>query len=221
MSKVTGSSLDDQPRRAPAPAADSDLTVRGLLHDLGHQLLTLSLLADSVRADNTLTADSRQRMELVMQEMLRIADIIADSMPTEPRPEASTETDIRVLADEVAQLASLAYDTTVTVAPGKPAVVQITASLLWRVLANLVDNAVRAAGPGGHVYITIEHERGTVLEVTDDGPGFDAGPSGAAGLGLSVVRQLLASADGHLDVSQGRTGGTRVRATFGPGPGRQ
>jgi signal transduction histidine kinase len=220
MSKVTGSSLDDQPRRAPAPAAESELAVRGLLHDLGHQLLTLSLLADSVRDDNALTADSRQRLELVMQEMLRIADIIADSMPTEPGPEESSRTDVRVLANEVAQLADLAYDTTVTVAPGNSAVVQISASLLWRVLANLVDNAVRAAGPGGHVDIRIEHERGTVLEVTDDGPGFDAGPPGAAGIGLSVVHQLLATTDGHLDVSEAPTGGACVRVTFGPRPGR-
>jgi signal transduction histidine kinase len=208
---VTGFSPDQQVGRR---ASDSELKVRGLLHDLGHQMMTLSLLADSVRDDSALSADSRQRMELVMQEMFRIVDIIADSMPTDARPAASA-VDIRLLANEVAHLAGIAYDTTVAVEPGRPAVIRIGASLMWRVLANLVDNAVRAAGPGGRVDIRIEQELDTVLEVTDNGPGFGGGgPAGAAGLGLTVVRELLDSADGRLDVSDAPNGGARVRVTF-------
>ena len=210
---MTGPSLDHQVARRGA--ADSELNVRGLLHDLGHQLMTLSLLADSVRDDSALSADSRQRMELVMQEMFRIVDIIADAMPMDPRPAAPSPVDIRVLANEVAQLADLAYDTAVTVAPGSPAVMQISASVMWRVLANLVDNAVRAAGPGGRVTIRIEHELDTALEVTDSGPGPGAGRPGVAGLGLTVVRQLLDSADGRLDISEAPAGGTCVRVAFG------
>jgi signal transduction histidine kinase len=200
-----------------ADAADNELKIRGLLHDLGHQLMTLELLADSVRGDTALFADSRQRMELLMQEMLRIADIIADSVPTNAPPEAPGQTDVRVLANDVAQLASFAYDTTVTVVPGQPAAVQMSASLMWRVLANLVDNAVHAAGPGGRVDIRIENDLGTVLEVTDNGPGFWAGRPGAAGLGLTVVRQLLRTADGQLDVTEAPNGGARIRVTFGLG----
>ena len=218
LSKVTGSSLDDQlAGPALADAADSEVKVRGLLHDLGHELMTLSLLADSVREDNALSADSRQRMELVMQEMLRIADIIADSVPTHAPAEPPGQIDVRALANDVAQLAGFAYDTTVTVAPGQPAIVQIRASLMWRVLANLVDNAVRAAGPGGRVDIRIEHELGIVLEITDNGPGFGAGRAGEAGLGLTVVRQLLRTAGGHLDVAETPDGGARVRVTLGLG----
>jgi signal transduction histidine kinase len=213
---VTGPSLDHRlARRGPAHAADSELDVRGLLHDLGHQLMTLSLLADSVRDDSALSADSRQRMELVMQEMFRIVDIIADAMPRDARPAAPSPVDIRVLADEVAQLADLAYDTAVIVAPGGPAVMHISASVMWRVLANLVDNAVRAAGPAGRVTIRIEQELDTALEVTDNGPGPGAGQPGVAGLGLTVVRQLLDSADGHLDICEAPAGGTCVRVTFG------
>jgi signal transduction histidine kinase len=213
---VTGLSLNHQlAQPGPAHAADGELNVRGLLHDLGHQLMTLSLLADAVRDDSALSADSRQRMELVMQEMFRIVDIIADAMPTDARPAKPSPVDIRTLANEVAQLADLAYDTAVTVAPGRPAVMHVSASLLWRVLANLVDNAVRAAGPGGRVTIRIDQELETALEVTDNGPGPGAGRPGVAGLGLTVVRQLLDSADGRLDISEAPTGGTCVRVTFG------
>jgi signal transduction histidine kinase len=212
---MTGPAPDFQPYSAPALAADSELTVRGLLHDLGHQMMTLSLLADSVRDDSALSADSRQRMELVMQEMFRIVDIIADAMPTGLGLAKPGNVDVRLLASEVAQLADLSYDTTVTVAPGRPATIRIGATLLWRILANLVDNAVRAAGPGGRVEIRIEQDLDTVMEVTDNGPGFGRDASGAAGVGLTVVRQLLDAAGGRLDVTEGPHGGACVRVTFG------
>ena len=40
-------------------------------------------------------------------------------------------------------------------------------------------------------------------------------PAGVAGLGLTVVRQLLDSADGRLEVCEAPDGGTCVRVTFG------
>lgn len=213
---MNGSSLDRQlARGVPGLAADSELTPGGLLHDLCHHMMTLSLLADSVREDSALSADSRQRMELMMQEMFRIVDIITDSMPSAAAPATPGVADVRLLASDVANLAGLAYDTTVSVAPGGPAVIRISPSLLWRVLANLVDNAVRAAGRGGRVDIRIEQGLDTVVEVTDSGPGFGGGPPGAAGLGLTVVRQLLDAVGGRLDVCDGPDGGARVRVTFG------
>lgn len=213
ISTVTGF-LGDQVAREADDPADGELSVRGLLHDLGHQMMTLSLLAESVRDDSALSAESRQRMELVMQEMFRIVDIIADSMPTDVSPAAPGTVDIRLLADEVAHLAGLAYATSVTVEPGEPAVIRVGASVLWRVLANLVDNAVRAAGPDGRVDIKIEQRFATVLEVTDNGPGFGAGAAGMAGLGLTVVRELLDSVGGRLEVSDAPGGGARVRVSF-------
>lgn len=214
---MNGSSLDFQvPRHSPAFATDSEVKVRGLLHDLGHQMMTLSLLADSVRDDSALSAGSRERMELVMQEMFRIVDIIAESMSPDGAPPRPELVDIRQLADEIAQLAGLAYATEVIVEPGSPAVIRIGPSVLWRVLANLVDNAVRAAGPGGQVTIRIEQEPDTIVEVADTGPGFGLGQSGAAGLGLTVARQLLDAAGGRLDVENDSGGGARIRVSFGP-----
>jgi signal transduction histidine kinase len=216
---VNGPSPDLQvPRSTPALAADCDLNIRGLLHDLGHQMMTLSLLADSVSDDGALSSAARQRMEIVTQEMFRIVQFIAESMSQDAATARAEMVNIRDIADEAAQLAGLAYDTAVTVEPGGPAVISISASLLRRVLRNLVDNGVRAAGPGGHVSIRIEQKPETVVEIADTGPGFGRAPSGAAGLGLTVVRELLHAAGGRLDMATGPAGGARVRVTFSPDP---
>lgn len=216
------SSLDLQfARDTPAFAAERELEVRGLLHDLGHQVMTLSLLADSVCDEGPLSASAGERMEIVKQEIFRIVELIADSMSPDAAAARTELIDLRQAAGEVARLVSVAHGTAVTVQPGGPAVVSISASLLWRVLRNLVDNAVRAAGPGGQVFIRIEQNLQTVLEIADTGPGFGCGPSGTAGLGLTVVRNLLHAAGGRLDIGSDPEGGARVRVTFGIDPGHR
>ncbi len=200
------------------PTPEAGLRIRGLRHDLGHQILTLSLLAESVRDDKTLSADSRRRMELVVHEMLRALDMITDYIPADASRLAggdSASVDVRALADEIRQLAELACETSVVLRPGRPAIVRVSPTLLWRVVTNLVDNAVRAAGPGGHVEIGVRQEIDTVIEIADDGPGFGNGPDGAAGLGLSVARQLLDVAGGRLEIGHLPGGGTCARVIFG------
>ena len=98
--------------------------------------------------------------------------------------------------------------------PDGQAVLRVSGTLMWRVLANLVDNAVRAAGPDGTVEIRISQERDTVIEVVDDGPGFGGGPPGTAGLGLSVVRRLLEAEDGRLELAEPAGGGACARVVF-------
>jgi signal transduction histidine kinase len=205
---------------------------RGLLHDLGHQLMTLSLLAESVRRDDDIPAESRRRIELVKQEVVRALDMITDYLAGEdPRPAAtgSDRLDIRDLAGQSAKLAELAYGARVELLPGRPVIVRIRPAVAWRVLSNLVDNAARSAGPGGRVQVSVRQEidtnggyggspprANTVIEVLDDGQGIGRAPGGMAGMGLSVVRQLVDAAEGRLEVSDRADGGTRARVVFCP-----
>lgn len=90
-----------------------------------------------------------------------------------------------------------------------PVVANVDGPKVARIVANLVSNARRHAAPDGRVTVTLRaDERGTVLEVTDDGPGIAAGyedevfapfvqgPERDAdarpgpGLGLTLVREL-------------------------------
>jgi signal transduction histidine kinase len=188
--------------------------VRGLLHDLAHQLMTLSLLAESVRTDDAVRGESRRRMELVHQEMFRAMDMITDHLADqEPATSGDSQqpADLRELAGQAAQLAELAYGATVEVLPGEPVIITSSPTAAWRVLSNLVDNAARSAGPDGHVHISVRTEAGIVLDVLDDGDGLGQAPAGMAGIGLSVVRQLVERAGGRLEICDRPEGGTRAR----------
>jgi signal transduction histidine kinase len=181
-------------------------------------MMTLSLLADSVRNDHALSAAARRRMEIVNLEMFRIVELIAGSLAPDAATTGAEMIDVREIADEAAELTGLAYGTAVTVDPGAPAVISISAPLLRRVLRNLVDNAVRAAGPDGRVTIRIEKSPETILEISDTGPGFGDGPADVAGLGLTVVRALLQAAGGRIDIADDPRGGARVRVIFSADP---
>jgi signal transduction histidine kinase len=191
----------------------------GLLHDLGHQIMTVSLLAEALQADQCLSADSRRQTELLVQETARALGMIADTVPSstpQPNPAPVTQLiDARELAARITRLAGHAFEAAVRLQPGPPVYMQVNPMLVWRVLWNVVENAGRAAGPDGQVEISIRPGNGTVIEVTDNGAGYGKTDSGVAGLGLSVVTQLLATTGGQLDIAAGRDGGTTVRAIFG------
>jgi signal transduction histidine kinase len=89
---------------------------------------------------------------------------------------------------------------------------------LWRALRNVLDNAVRAAGPDGAVGVRVFTEDGWVaIQVDDDGPGFGAGIGVGSALGLNIVQQFVSAAGGQLEITRGFLGGCCVRLQI---PGR-
>jgi hypothetical protein len=100
-------------------------------------------------------------------------------------------------------------------------------TLVERLVANLVDNAVRYNAPGGWVVV---RTRGTTVEVENSGPvvpedaverltePFEridrARESRGTGLGLSIVRAVAEAHDARLDIAARAEGGLRVRVAF-------
>ncbi|MFC8801197.1 ATP-binding protein [Promicromonospora sp. NPDC057138] len=96
------------------------------------------------------------------------------------------------------------------------------------VLGNLIDNAVDATGPDGHVRVLLVVDGAHLrLQVDDDGPGvpvnlqhqvFKAGfstkvPSDrehSRGIGLALVRRVVDRRDGEVGIATGDLGGARV-----------
>jgi signal transduction histidine kinase len=200
-----------------APSGASEPELAGLLHDLGHQLMTVSLLADSLQTEQALPAEARRQAELIGQETERAMGMVADHRPPvrSATPADPQLIDVRELASQVTGLARLAFVATVRLQPGPPAWVQVNPRLSWRILWNLIENAAKAAGPDGTVEVSISRGDGTTVEISDNGPGYGNAPPGTTGLGLSVVQQLLAATGGQLSITSAPEGGTVVRATFG------
>ena len=89
---------------------------------------------------------------------------------------------------------------------------------LLRVTQEAVGNAARHAGPA-RITVRLEADGGrAVLEVADDGSGFDvtAPPRDGDGLGLGLhtMRDRVTELGGLLTVESGPGEGTRVRASF-------
>lgn len=207
----TGSDL----ARDPGLRSSAGPELRGLLHDLGHGLATLSYLADGMRRDPTLSGEVRHRLGLMEQELTRLLDLV-DLRAREPTVEVF---DVRELLEQLVALTGLSARSLLTLRPGEPVALRADKTLLWRMVRNLVDNATRAAGDGGRVEIEVSTQDDSVIvEVVDDGPGFGHGPSGTAALGMGIVDDLARLCGATLRVRSGEHGGTRVRLVFPDAP---
>jgi signal transduction histidine kinase len=89
------------------------------------------------------------------------------------------------------------------------------ASVFYRVAQEALRNAVRHAAPATvRIRLVATDGASAVLEVTDDGRGFDVAAAEGAreGMGLFVMRERVALIDGRLEVRSREGRGTTVRA---------
>jgi signal transduction histidine kinase len=198
------------------PDARGGVELRGLLHDLGHGLATLSYLADGMRDDPALPGDARYRLSLMEQQLSRLLELV-DLRVCEPVTEVF---DARELIDELVSLTALSTETSVTLRRGEQVHLRSDKGMVWRMVANLVDNAVRAAGPEGSVEVAVERsddDGDVTIEIADDGPGFGHGPGGMASLGIGIVAGLAKMCAANLQMRSVEQGGTRARLVFSSG----
>src|SRR6266536_1603526 len=95
-------------------------------------------------------------------------------------------------------------------AVGRPVQLLADVVLLRRAVINLLDNAVRAAGPAGVVVAWVQPSRaGAVIQVDDSGPGLGNAPRGRASLGLGIVRECADAHRGSLVFGTSPLGGAR------------
>ncbi|MBM7772830.1 signal transduction histidine kinase [Actinokineospora baliensis] len=192
------------PGRRSTDRANPLGATQDVLHDLGHELATLALLTAAVAADPGLSAPTSTRVELIQAQVARLVDLVHGTPVTAP-------VDVRAVLDQVVAVAAAA-GAPVELAPGEPVTSTLDPGVLWRVVSNLVANAVRA---GGAVLVEITGTDPLVVEVVDTGPGFGAGPPGRSGRGLGIVDGLVRSVGGITRITPELPAGTRIRVAFG------
>lgn len=208
--------------------------------DVSHELrtpLTAIRGAAETLLDGDVEAEDQQRfLSTIALEAERLGRL-ANDLLTLQRIEGATgelpitQVDLRLAADRAAaMLEPLLEDREVSLTVnGRAPAVLGDADRLQQVVTNLVDNASRIVGPGGHVRVELSggSDR-AVLSVLDDGPGipevdlprlFDrfyradssrTRTSGGAGLGLAIVRAIVVAHGGHIEAANLPEGGARM-----------
>ncbi|MEZ5247522.1 MAG: HAMP domain-containing sensor histidine kinase [Acidimicrobiales bacterium] len=216
--------------RSLRPARSAQQQQRDFIADAAHELRT-PLAVIQASASHTLSRprdgdDYRRSLEEIraaaeragtgVAELLELARLEAGQAKPRLAPLR-----LDLLTEEVA--AAIRADHTVIEAmPGEALVVEADYGLVRQVLETLTRNAVARAS---HVWLTTSpYERWAVLDVVDDGPGFDpeilphvfdrfrrGDTGGSSGLGLAIAKRIVESHGGRIEVTNRPEGGALVR----------
>ena len=169
------------------------------------------------------------RLVTLIDDIIRLSQLDeGDAMPTEA-------VDLLAVSQEVAENlhdAAAARDVTVSVT-GQPSVIPGVRRLLYEVVYNLCDNAIKYNRDGGRVDIAVASGTdGSSITVADTGIGIapehqsrvferfyrvdksHSKASGGTGLGLSIVKHAVQYHHGRIELESTPGTGTTIRAIF-------
>jgi two-component system sensor histidine kinase KdpD len=223
----------------------SDTLKSALLDSVSHDLRTplasiraaAGSLADAAVAwtDDERRAAAREidaeaeRMSQLVQSILDLSRIQGGAL----QPELEVLDPAEAVEPVVERLGPLRDGRSILVELGALPPVRADAVLLDRVLANLLENAIRHSTPGAPIRVAGEVRGGTVELVVEDGgpgvpdealprlfgkfyrvPGRIRGSRPGLGIGLSIVRGFVEAMGGQVSVAQSPLGGLRVGVTL-------
>ena len=169
-----------------------------------------------IRQALTSCLEEVDRLNALMEDLLLMARMEAKALTT-PAAMVNLAEVVQEAAPALTELATRAGNHCTVVAPG-PLWVEGYESLLFRLVFNLGENAIKYTPSGGTIDVTLEQQDGAaVLEVKDTGPGIAAeaqqhifdrfyrgDPSregSGTGLGLALVRSITELHHGQISVS--------------------
>jgi signal transduction histidine kinase len=183
-----------------------------LLHDLGQPLAAIRALAGTpLPADGGPAASEAADRLRRIAELAELMNALVGSAGSEPDPAPEARADVAAVVLDAVVSAAPAFAGRLRCRARDQAAVPVDPLDLRRAVGNLVDNAARAAGPGGHVEVGVRRDSDRVkIEVADDGPGFGLVPQ-RTGKGLTVALDVASACGGTLEIQDGPDGGALVR----------
>jgi len=192
--------LEATPITGSALAPESLDTVRALCHDLRQPLAAIRLLAA------TECGDVRRRLEGILDQAQWLTDVV-EGVIGDAVEDHLESVDVADLVSHSVLRARLTVECQIGSSHTGNAVAVAAPVALSRALNCLLDNAVRAAGPGGHVTVEVTGTaREIVIRVIDDGPGLGRVPAQSS-LGLTITRALVCACRGAFELKPGAAGG--------------
>ena len=230
----------DELEGAEARAHQAEERTRAFLADAAHELRTpiagVQAAAETLlHHDDQLDRSERQHLQsLLVREAERAGALISDLLAA-ARLDAGLDLDLAPVSlltlahGEIDRVRLLHPEATVTIS-GPEVVAHADAAKVSSILRNVIDNAMRAAGPQGNVHVVVrEHDQFAIAEIWDSGPGvpplermriferlvrLDHGRSndaGGSGLGLAIARGYARAHSGDLTCEDPRGIGAMFR----------
>jgi signal transduction histidine kinase len=199
---------------AQDPGAIDVRALRELCHDLTLPATSIKLLTQVAAAESDPGPAMLARLRQIADEAGKIASICSYFLDQPGGGGAELHT----LAADAADSLRWRYSGVIAVT-AQPVTVAAHPVAVVRILGNLLENACRAAGPGGRVLLTVDrHGDQATLLVADSGPGFGQGEPGKASLGLNIVAAMARRCGASLRLGTSDLGGMAATVTF-PGGG--
>jgi signal transduction histidine kinase len=197
-----------QEYQRPVAGAEID-TVRALLHDLRQPLAAILLLA------GTEGGDIRRKLDGIVGQARWLADLV-ETVLCDAALDEVVSVDIVRLAEAAIDRAQASAGCVISLDAAEAPEAWARPVALSRALACVLDNAVRAAGPGGQVTVGVSSDAdGVHVSVADDGPGLGRIASRTS-LGLTTTRAMVAACSGAFELHAGADRGAVAEICLAP-----
>jgi signal transduction histidine kinase len=230
----------DELEGAETRARQAEERTRAFLADAAHELRTpiagVQAAAETLlHYDDQLDHEERQHLQVLLVREAERAGALISNLLAAARLDAGIDLDLAPVSlrtlvhSEIDRVRLMRPEATATMS-GPEVVARADAAKVSSILRNVIDNALRAAGPQGNVHIVVrEQDQFAIAEIWDSGPGVPpsereriferlvrldhgrANDAGGSGLGLAIARGYARAHGGDLTCEDPRGMGAMFR----------